>query len=259
MTAESVEDMLGQMGILNYEKIPIAESWSETLVRFIGRIAPILMMIGLAALYMEMKAPGFGLPGIVGIVCLAVVFLSQYLVGLADYTELLILAFGLVLMAIEVFVLPGFGIAGFAGIVLLALGLILSLQGFVIPDPEVPWEMEILAANVIDVVGAFILSFFVGLFFLRYVLPRFSAVRQGPFLEADLKSAHADSTETARVRVGDQGIALTLLRPSGKMKIADEILDVTTDNEFIEKGTPVAVVAIRGNRVIVAPASSDNP
>jgi len=257
MTAESIEDMLGQMGIDNYEVIRIEQSWSETMVRFIGSIAPILMMIGLAALYMEMKAPGFGVPGIIGITCLAIVFLNQYMVGLADYTELLVIGFGLVLMAIEVFVLPGFGIAGFAGIVLLAVGLILSLQGFVIPDPSIPWELDILVNNVSQVVGALIVSFLVGLFFLRYVLPKFSFARQGPFLEADLQSAHADSMETGKVNVGAQGVSMSFLRPSGKMKINGNIIDVVSDHEFIEKGTPIVVRGIKGNRIIVSSIPSD--
>jgi membrane-bound serine protease (ClpP class) len=259
MTVQSVEDMLDRMGIENYEIRRVEPNWSESMVRFIGRIAPILMMIGLAALYMEMKAPGFGLPGIVGLVCLAIVFLSQYMVGLADYTELLIIGFGLVLMGIEVFVLPGFGIAGFAGIVFLAVGLILSFQGFVLPDPAVPWEFGILVDNVIQVVGAFLAAFLTGLLFLAYVLPRFSSARQGPFLETNLKSAHADSSETSKVKVGDRGVAMTFLRPSGKMKINGEILDVVTENEFLEKGTPVMVNAIKGNRVIVAAVPEDQP
>ena len=77
--------------------IRIEESWSEKWVRFVGSVAPILMMIGLAALYTEIKAPGFGVPGIIGISCLALVFLNQYMVGLADHTELLLLVTGLVL------------------------------------------------------------------------------------------------------------------------------------------------------------------
>ncbi len=257
MTTDTVEDMLAAMGIENYEIVRIEPSWSESMVRFIGRIAPILMMIGLAALYMEMKAPGFGFPGIVGLVCLGIVFLNQYMVGLADYTELLILGAGLVLMAIEVFVIPGFGIAGFAGIVFLAVGLILSFQGFVLPDPAVPWEFGILVDNVLRVVGAFLAALLTGLLFLAYVLPRFSTARKGPFLETDLKAAHADSSETGKVKAGDRGVAMTFLRPSGKMKISGEIIDVVTENEFLEKGTPVMVKAIKGNRIIVAPVSEE--
>jgi membrane-bound serine protease (ClpP class) len=252
MTADSIEDMLVQMGIKNYEVIRIEQSWSETMVRFIGSIAPILMMIGLAALYMEMKAPGFGVPGIIGIICLAIVFLNQYMVGLADYTELLVICLGLVLMGMEVFVLPGFGIAGVAGIVCLAVGLVLSFQGFVLPDPSVPWEADLLMHNIAVILGAYIFAFIFTLFFMRYVLPRFSTGTKGPYLMADLKGAHADSSETPKIKIGDKGVAKTFLRPSGKADISDDLFDVVTESEFIEKGSPIVVSAIKGNRIIVS-------
>jgi membrane-bound serine protease (ClpP class) len=252
MMATSIEDMLGQMGIENYEVIHIEQTWSETMVRFIGSIAPILMMIGLAALYMEMKAPGFGVPGIIGILCLAIVFLNQYMVGLADYTELLVICFGLVLMGMEVFVLPGFGIAGVAGIVCLAVGLILSFQGFVLPDPSVPWEADLLMHNIAVILAAYIFAFIFTLFFMRYILPRFSTGTKGPYLMADLKEARADSSETPKIKTGDKGVAKTFLRPSGKADINNDLFDVVTESEFIEKETPIVVSAIKGNRIIVS-------
>jgi membrane-bound serine protease (ClpP class) len=252
MTAGNIDDMLKQMGFENYEVIHIEQSWSETMVRFIGKIAPILMMIGLAALYMEMKAPGFGVPGIIGIICLAIVFLNQYMVGLADYMELILLGFGIILMGMEVFVLPGFGIAGIAGVVCLAVGLILSLQGFVLPDPSIPWEADLLMHNISVVLTSYIFAFMFTLFFMRYILPRFSIGRKGPFLMADLKDAHADSPETTKIKTGDRGVAKTYLRPSGKADINDDLFDVVTESEFIEKGTSIVVSAIKGNRIIVS-------
>jgi len=89
------------------------------------------------------------------------------------------------------------------------------------------------------------------------VLPKFSFARQGPFLAADLKAAHADSSETGKVNVGDKGIAMTFLRPSGKMKINGDMIDVVSDHEFIEKGTPIVVKDIKGNRIIVSIISED--
>lgn len=252
MTVSSIDAMLDKKEGGPFARHRIEPSWSEAMVRYIGSIAPILMMIGLAALYMEMKAPGFGIPGLIGLICLGVVFLNQYMVGLADYTELLIIILGITLMAIEVFVLPGFGIAGFAGILCIIIGLILTFQDFVIPDPATPWEAEILLNNIIKVVGAYVVSFILGLFFIRYVLPRLSTASEGPYLTASLKDAHSDSRETSRVHVGDTGVAMTALRPSGKVKIGSDVFDVVTDNEFIERDAPVVVSEISGNRVIVA-------
>lgn len=252
MTADSIEEMLKQMEITDYEIVRIEEMWSETMVRFIGRIAPILMMIGLAALYMELKAPGFGLPGMIGIICLSVVFLNQYFVGLAHYTELLIILFGLALMGVEMFVLPGFGIAGFTAIFVIAVGLVLTLQDFVVPDPSVPWQMDILKSNIMTVLWSLVGAVIAGILIFRYVMPWFSTGREGPFLMSDLGDAHADSTETARIKVGDRGVAATDLRPSGKAEINDDIFDVITENEFLDRGSPVVVDAVRGNWIVVS-------
>jgi membrane-bound serine protease (ClpP class) len=208
-------------------------------------------MIGLAALYMEIKAPGFGVPGIIGIASLALVFLSQYLVGLADYTELLLLVLGIILLGFELFVIPGFGIAGIAGLLFIAAGAILAFQDFVIPDPSFPWQAELLVRNILHVIGALFMSIIVALFALRYILPKLSIVTDGPYLRTTLKDSHVGSVEAGGAKVGDIGIAMTFLHPSGKVKIKDEIFDVVTDGEFIEKGTPVKILEIKGNRIIV--------
>jgi membrane-bound serine protease (ClpP class) len=251
LTAPDIPTMLSGMGYEDYTLVRFSPSWSEEMVRLIGTIAPILLMIGLAAIYIELQAPGFGLPGTVGVTLLAIVFLSQYAVGLADYTEFLIIMLGLVLMGVEIFVLPGFGIAGFAGAGLITIGFILALQDFVIPDPDVPWQMDILVTNIIRVIGSFIVAFILGLLVVRFLFPRLSNRDRGPFLMSDLKDARADSEETKRIKVGDSGVAITYLRPSGKAEIKDEIFDVIADNEYIEQSAEIVVTKLRGNWIVV--------
>lgn len=251
MTTDSISSLLNELDIGAYEITRIEESWSETMVRLIDSIAPILMMIGLAGLYIELKSPGFGFPGAAGVFCLALVFLSQYLVGLATYTEFFILAAGIILMGVEVFVLPGFGIAGFGGIVLIVIGMILAMQDFVVPDPSIPWQTDILIDNGVRVLGSYVVAMIAGLLFIRYVMPRIPSSREGPYLAATLKDARAETRETQFVRPGDTGLALTYLRPSGKAEINDEMFDVITENQFLEKGTPIKVIDIQGNRIIV--------
>lgn len=252
MTVSNIEELLRAMGLADYEILPVDQSWSEGLMRLLETVAPLLMLIGLGALYTEIKSPGFGAPGIVGIICLALFFMNQYAVGLADYTELLLFLLGLVLIGIEIFVLPGFGIAGVAGIFCMLAGLVLSLQGFVLPDPAMPWQTNLMVSNLIQVLGAIVAAFLVALFMLRYVLPRFSVVVCGPYLDTTLGHAHADAEANAGATVGDRGVAMTPLRPSGKMKVGPAVYDVVTEGEFLEKGTPVVVSAVRGNVLVVS-------
>jgi membrane-bound serine protease (ClpP class) len=251
MTADSIPDMLDRLDITNYRITRLEPSWSEALGRFLTSIAPILMMIGMAALYSEYKAPGFGLPGLVGIICLGLVFGNQYIIGLADHTELILIVLGLVLLGFEIFVIPGFGIAGVSGFICIGLGMILSFQDFVLPDPNLPWQAEILLDNLTKVLGSFIVAFAAGLVFLSYFFPRLGKLIKGPYLDTTLSESHADSHEAWKVKVGELGTAATFLRPAGKAKFGERDIDVVTEGNFIEKGARVKILAIKGNRVVV--------
>jgi len=255
MSAESVDEMLAAMNITDYDLIRFESNWSEAFVKFIGTIAPILMMVGFAALYSEMKTPGFGLAGIVGIICLGLVFAGQYLVGLADYTELLIFALGLVLLAIELFVTPGFGLLGITGLFFIAVGMVLSMQGFVIPRPEFPWQGRLFERNILTVLASFVGSFVLILLFFRFVLPTMSKVLPGPYLSATLAQAHVDSGSNLKVSAGDVGVVIKPLRPSGSVRIGNTVVDVVAEGEFVETGKRVRVVEVAGNRIVVSEAA----
>ncbi|WP_457552039.1 NfeD family protein [Desulfobacula sp.] len=256
---KSIKDIKELLSISGYESakiITIEESWSESLVRFLHPFLSILMLVGIGAIYTEIKAPGFGIPGITGIICLGLVFFSQYLVGLADYTELLLLLVGVMLLGIEVFVLPGFGVAGITGLVVIAAGLVLSFQGFVVPDPSFPWEGALLMTNLAHVLGSFLFAFLISLFMLRFALPQLSKIMKGPYLEATLKDSHVDATSVLAVKPGDTGIAHSFLRPSGKVMINNKKIDAITQGEFISRGTLIVIDKIEQNRVIVKPKIS---
>ncbi len=257
MSVASLEDMLKQLGVADQTIKRIQVSWSEDLVSLIGKLSPILMLIGLGALYTEIKAPGFGAPGVVGILCLSLVFFNQYLVGLANFTELLIIVIGIVLMGFELFVFPGFGISGIAGIMCITAGLLLSLQDFVIPDPNFPWEKELLINNSLKVLSAALGAFLMALFILRYIFPKLSKTISGPYLDTTLADARLDLPLTTSIQVGQTGTALTLLRPSGKANIDGEVYDVVTQGDFVPKESKIRVVNIKGTKIIVLRIDTD--
>lgn len=251
MSVGSINEMLKNYGYENATVIRLAETWSEKFVRFISAIAPVLMMIGLAALYMEMKSPGFGFPGIIGIICLSIVLLSQLLIGLADYTEILLIGIGVILFIVEIFVLPGFGIIGVAGLIVMAIGLVLSFQGFVIPKPEFPWQMNIFLGNILKVFLSLIGSMVLAVVFLRYIFPKLGIVVHGPILLEDLHDAKENSDTVLGVSVGDKGVTETILRPAGKAIFGQTLYDVVTEGDFINKDSAISILAIQGNKIIV--------
>ena len=257
MSTGSVEEMLTRFYGHDYRLVRVDQNWSEQFVRFIGAISPVLMLIGFAALYAELKAPGFGVAGIIGVACLALVFAGQYMAGLANYTELLLLMFGVALLAAEIFVIPGFGIAGIAGIALMAVGMILSFQDFVIPRPEMPWQRELLERNLLVTLSVLVGSFGLLLLFIRYLFPHISRVVSGPYLEATLSRSHVDSDKSSPVSIGDVGTVTKPLRPSGSARFESGVYDIVADGEFVEKNVQVVVTSLEGNRIVVSRESGD--
>jgi membrane-bound serine protease (ClpP class) len=251
MSADSLKVYLDTLDFLGYEIIRVEPNLTEKMLLLLIKISPILMAIGLGAVYTEIKAPGFGAPGIIGIICLSLAIVSQNAAGLAGYTEVLLIVLGFVLIGFEFFVIPGFGIAGISGFLFIVAGLVLSLQGFTLPDPKFPWQADILTGNFITIVYCLAGSALVSLFFLKLIIPRMGRVVSGPYLAATLADAHADSDAALKVHPGLSGIAETYLRPSGKMVAGNDYYDVITDGEFIEKGTEIVVLKVRGNTVVV--------
>jgi membrane-bound serine protease (ClpP class) len=86
-----------------------------------------------------------------------------------------------------------------------------------------------------------------------------SKLIKGPYLEATLGEALVGSDEAGFVAVGQSGMAVTALRPSGKVRIGPRKIDAITRGEFIDPGSPVTVDALEQNHVVVKAADTNTP
>ena len=257
----SRSELLSQLRIEHPRIEQVQHSWSETVFGWLAGpiISGILLTVGLMALYVEFKTPGFGVPGITGIVCIALVLFSQYFVGLADYTDILIFVIGVILLATELFVLPGHGILGIMGLILMVVALFLSRQPFVIPDPGNPWDVDLFQVNFI-VMGASLVALFIFAVALARYLPgmpllgRLVLRAAGPGTPEEL----VGSAGTAKhdVEVGAVGVSLSELRPSGRAQFGSKIFDVMTRGEFLGPGERIEALETGGNRIVVRAAKS---
>ena len=75
-----------------------------------------LISIGIIGVYIELKTPGFGIGGVISIIAFSIFFFAQIFVGDSGFLSPAIFLLGIVLLAIEIFVIPGFGITGILGI-----------------------------------------------------------------------------------------------------------------------------------------------
>ncbi|NQT59473.1 MAG: nodulation protein NfeD [Bacteroidetes bacterium] len=260
-TLRGVEDLYTLLNILPEEVTRIEPTVWDTIAAWItgSVVTSILIMIGLIGLYIEVSTPGFAVPGTISIICFAVVFAGGALMGTLNSFELLLFIAGAALLIAEIFLIPGFGITGISGILLMMTALILSRQGFLIPEFE--WETEILLKNMLLVFGTagvsvIIMAILLAVFphlapFKRLILTLPTEQDVSQVTDRVIGSQDQLIEETQILKEGTVGVTVTPLRPSGKASLGDEVLSVETDGEYIDKGSKIVITGKSGNIIKV--------
>jgi membrane-bound serine protease (ClpP class) len=252
--ADDVGALLDRLGLAGAEIRRTSPTWAENVVRFLTHpvVSSLLMTLGMLGIIIELRAPGVGLPGVVGIGSLALFFWGHWLVRLVGWEELALVALGLALLLIEVFVIPGFGLAGGLGLVALLTGLSLSLVG---AGPR--WEA--VAAALGRVLLSLVVALVAAVALLRF-LPRLPGGRH-LVLQTDLsaEAGFSSAPEADRAWLHKRGEAATPLRPAGIAHIEGERVDVVSDGEFIAVGEAIEVVRVDGNRIVVRQLGRPEP
>ncbi len=229
--ANDLETVLEFLNLEDYEIWYAAEIWAETLVRFLTHpvVSSLLMTIGILGIIVEIRAPGFGFPGALGLISLALFFGGHGLVRLAGLEELLLVGLGLILVGLEVFYVPGFGITGILGIAALLGGLGLSLVG-----------AGTTSGVILEAIGQVALSILLAVAVALIVLRYFPRLPFGKKLVLEMKlpaeEGYASSPEEDRQWMGKRGTAASDLHPAGIAHIDGERVDVVSDGEFIQAG-----------------------
>lgn len=244
--AETLDALLAHLGLAGAQVRSATPHWAEQLVRFLTHpvMSSLLISMGMLGIMVELRTPGFGIAGGVGVGSLALFFWGHWLVQLAGWEELLLVSIGLVLLAVEIFIIPGFGVLGTLGIATLLGGLVLSMVG-----------AGDTAAVIVGVVWRVVLSLLAallaGLLLLRF-LPGLPLARR-MILQTDLGSgpAHGSAPESDRRWLHKHGHAMSVLRPAGIAMIEGARVDVVSDGEMIEAGERIQVTRVDGNRIVV--------
>ena len=244
--ANTLEAVLQSLELGDADIRHASETWAETLVRFLTHpvVSSLLMTLGIMGIIVEIRVPGFGLPGLMGLISLGLFFWGHTLVRLAGLEEFLLVSLGLILVAMEIFFIPGFGIAGIFGILALMGGLGLSLIG-----SGATWDSTLSALGQVSL--SILVAILVALFLLRY----FQRLPFGKrlLLKTSLlsKEGYASSPEGDQRWLGKRGTAATDLHPSGIAHLNGDRVDVVSDGDFINVGQAVEVVRVDGNRIVV--------
>jgi membrane-bound serine protease (ClpP class) len=252
--ADSLEAVLEGIGLPGAELRPLAPNWAEALVRFLTHpiVSSLLMTVGLLGILAEIRTPGLGLSGLVGVTSLALFFWGHWLIRLAGWQEIILVALGFVLLAVELFVTPGFGVPGLLGLGFLLAGLGMSLIG-----AGATWEAMLFAVGRVGL--SLLLAMVGGLLLLRF-LPRLPFGRQ-LILQKEMSASagYASAPERDVAWLGKRGTAASRLRPAGIAHFEGERVDVVSEGEFIEAGEAIEVSRVDGNRIVVRRLPSKPP
>lgn len=261
-TVENFDALFAKLGYTGARRIDIKPTGAEKLGTWINAISPLLLIIGVIGLYIEFKTPGFGAPGIIGISAFAFYFLGGYIAGFSGFEWLLVFLVGVVLLALEFFVFPGTAALGIAGALLMVLAIIMALVDLypavpLTPDAPTPsWPrfagptgesiQHALRVLLIAAVGT---AF--GVWLASKWLPKTP-------LYAALVSHGASGEKTSaafetqeNTMLGQTGVTISALRPSGKAQFGDAILDVMSQGDMLGKGTAVRIVGFNAGAAIV--------
>ena len=229
-------------------------TWLDKLIQFLLHplLQSIFMMMIIGGIFVEIRTPGIGLPLLTAVVGALLYFAPAYLGHLAEYWEILLFAVGLLLIALEIFVIPGFGIAGISGIVLVVLSLALSMVDNV---DFWSWDGSLNLKPLVRPLALVVLSssaaIFGGVWLVRKLYDTRSfdhiALRQ----EMKASDGFTGVVSGLEVFVGENVTVFTDMRPSGKVKASDgRIYEATLKfGGFASKGESLKVAGAEQGRL----------
>ena len=251
---ESVEEVLKLNQMENARIVEYKPTKLEIFLGFMVNpvVSGILIMLILGGIYFEMQAPGIGFPLGVAVVSAVLYFSPLYLEGLAANWEILMFIVGLILIALEIFVVPGFGITGISGITLTFSGLVLSL----VKNVNFSFD-EVKGNDLLIALGTVFIGTIAGIGLAIYLSQKMFTADTGRF--AHLSLHQTMRSEDGYVGVdpellllkGKNGMAITTLRPSGKINIDGQSYDAMAVSGMIDKGTNIVVVRVEAAQLYV--------
>ena len=233
-------------GVGNYEIKQFQVTWSEELAQHLTRFSPILLGLGLLALFIEFKTPGFGVFGISGIVLLAVVFLSNYVAGFSGHEPLLLFAIGLLLLSLEIFFFPGVAVVAVIGVLLMLGSLVWAMADLWPGVPfTVAWSGDAFIVPLQNLAFGLLLAAGLGIALARF-LPQgwiwdrmIVATTIGG--SAQVAGGGPSAAREIEALMGQRGVAVTALRPSGQVEITGRRFEAKVEVGSIDSGEAVRV------------------
>ena len=255
-TASSLEETLAQGGVEAYTLTEYRPTTLDRLLAWLMNpvVQGIFVMMIVGGIYFELQSPGIGFALVVAILGAVLYFAPLYLEGVAQNWELILFIIGLVLLAVEIFVLPGFGIAGVAGIVAVILGLSFAaidndlLRHLPTGEITVGWILQPILVVIIATTAALIGGLLLSKRFLTGTTP----LQRKVVLTAEMapEQGYVSHPQVASELIGKTAEVAAVLRPSGRVIIDGIYYDaIAEEGQFIPRGKQVIITRFEGGVV----------
>jgi membrane-bound serine protease (ClpP class) len=235
-TAQTQDEALALLGYTG-EAVQQSMSFPVLAAQFLTSttVMSILFIAAIICMGIEIFTPGFGVFGVLSIICFGLYFGGSFLAGYAEWWSIALFVAGVVLIGIELIV-PGFGIFGILGIVCILAGMIFAARDFV---------------TFLTVLGFGIVGGAVGLPLIYLLLKKLGLLRRLALMESMLPEEGYTSHTHTESLAGKTGEATSDLRPAGIAEIDGKRQNVVSSGAYIEKGKPVVVVEHTPGRIVV--------
>lgn len=248
---KSIDEILKAQNLDTAEIIAYEEDFIDKIISFFlnPAISGVLILIIIGGIYFELQTPGVGFPILAAVVATLLYFIPFYLNGLAENWEILVFITGIILLAVELFVIPGFGIFGVLGIVFILGGLVLGM----LPNQDFNFDF-VPASQLFGALLTVILAALASVGLVFWLTPKIN--QWGAFSTITLSSTQErsegyTSSIYAASLLGKEGIVHSRLRPSGRVEIDGEIYDASSRGDFIDQGEKIIVVSTEGTSLKV--------
>jgi membrane-bound serine protease (ClpP class) len=259
-TVKDLDTLIVQLGYAGATTHRVDPTGMEKIGSWLNMISPLLLIIGIAGIYIEFKTPGFGLPGIVGITAFALYFLGGYVAGLSGAEWVVVFVLGLALIIVELFVYPGTIIIGMLGATLMLAALIMAMVDLypattpgVLPSMPSFDKFELPLKNL----GIATLGGGLAIWIASLLLPKTPMYRSVVSQSATGMKTEALLEAKQKSLQGQIGVTTSALRPGGKAQFGDAIIDVISQGDMLPKGTRVRVIGSSGAEAIVTAVKED--
>jgi membrane-bound serine protease (ClpP class) len=252
---ENISDLLKQAGIIDYKLITYEPSVVEGLILFLLNpvVRAILIILIVGGIYIEMQTPGIGFPLVVALLAALIFFAPSYLHGLTENWEIVVFVAGIVLIALEVFVIPGFGVAGISGIIMVIVGLTMSLVDNIVFEYEGIKAWDKVLRSFFLVIFSLLISFIMSIIISKKLFTA-KSLKLALNSVQNKNEGYIGIDSHQKNMIGKEGTAFTILRPSGRVEIEGEIFDAKAEISYIEKGEKIKVIRDEAGQLYVIKA-----